>query len=68
MAKIDQLKIEIEQLPEEEFSELVRWLPEKDWARWDMEIEADSRFGRLDSLVQEAASLHGESRDEAGGG
>jgi hypothetical protein len=33
MAKIDQLKIEIEQLPEEEFSELVRWLPEKDWVR-----------------------------------
>jgi hypothetical protein len=55
MAKIDQLKIEIEQLLEEEFSELVRWLSEKDWARWNMEIEADSRSSRLDFLVQEAA-------------
>jgi len=54
MAKIDQLKIEIEQLPEEQFSELVRWLSEKDWARWDLEIEADSRAGKLDFLVREA--------------
>lgn len=54
MAKIDQLKIEIEQLPEEQFSELVRWLSEKDWARWDLEIEADSRSGKLDFLVREA--------------
>lgn len=54
MAKIDQLKIEIEQLPEEQFSELVRWLSEKDWARWDREIEADSRTDKLDFLVREA--------------
>jgi hypothetical protein len=54
MAKIDQLKIEIEQLPEEQFSELVRWLSEKAWARWDREIEADSRSGKLDFLVREA--------------
>jgi hypothetical protein len=54
MAKIDQLKIEIEQLPEEQFSELVRWLSEKAWARWDLEIEADSHSGKLDFLVREA--------------
>jgi hypothetical protein len=55
MAKIDQLKFEIEQLPEEEFAELVRWLSEKDWARWDLEIEADSRSGKLEFLIREAA-------------
>ena len=62
MAKIDQLKIEIEQLPEEQFSELVRWLSEKDWARWDLEIEADSRSGKLDFLVREAADAKSKGK------
>ena len=54
MSKIDELKVEIERLPSEEFTELFRWLSEKDWERWDKEIEADSRAGRLDFLVREA--------------
>jgi hypothetical protein len=54
MSKIDDLKAEIESLPSEEFAEIFRWLSEKDWERWDKEIEADSRAGRLDSLVREA--------------
>jgi len=62
MGKIDQLKIEIEQLPEQEFSELVRWLSEKDWTRWDLEIEADSRSGKLDFLVLEAADAKSKGK------
>ena len=54
MSKVEKLKTEIEQLPKEEFSELVRWLSERDWERWDYEIEADSEAGRLDFLVREA--------------
>jgi hypothetical protein len=54
MSKVDELKAEIERLPEEEFTELVRWLSEKDWERWDKEIEADSKAGKLDFLVREA--------------
>jgi len=54
MSKIDELKTEIERLPENEFTELVRWLSEKDWGRWDQEIEADSEAGKLDFLVREA--------------
>ena len=54
MAKIDKLKSEIEKLPKEEFTELARWLSEKDWERWDKEIEADSEAGKLDFLVREA--------------
>jgi hypothetical protein len=54
MSKIDQLKAEIENLPSEEFTEIFRWLSEKDWERWDKEIEADSQSGRLDFLVREA--------------
>ena len=54
MSKIDELKVEIERLPSEEFTELFRWLLEKDWERWDKEIEADSQAGRLDFLVRQA--------------
>jgi hypothetical protein len=54
MSKVDELKRVIERLPREEFTELVRWLSEKEWERWDREIEADSKAGRLDFLVREA--------------
>jgi hypothetical protein len=54
MSKIDELKAEIESLPREEFAEIFRWLTEKDWERWDKEIEADSEAGELDFLVREA--------------
>lgn len=54
MSKVDELKTEIERLPQGEFAELVRWLSEKDWERWDKEIEADSVAGKLDFLVREA--------------
>jgi len=54
MSKVDELKTEIERLPDNEFTELVRWLSEKDWGRWDQEIEADSEAGKLDFLVREA--------------
>ena len=54
MSKVDELKTEIERLSREEVTELVRWLSEKDWERWDKEIEADSEAGRLDFLTREA--------------
>jgi hypothetical protein len=54
MSKIDDLKAEIERLPSEEFAEIFRWLSEKDWEKWDKEIEADSQAGRLDLLLREA--------------
>ncbi len=54
MSKMDELKAEIESLPSEEFVEIFRWLSEKDWGKWDQEIEADSRAGRLDFLTREA--------------
>ncbi len=54
MSKVDELKAEIERLPGEEFTELFRWLSQKNWERWDKEIEADSQSGRVDFLVRRA--------------
>ncbi|MGE3151212.1 MAG: hypothetical protein AB7G48_01185 [Nitrospiraceae bacterium] len=54
MSKIDDLKAEIERLPSEDFAELFRWLSEKDWEKWDRQIEMDAHAGRLDFLIHEA--------------
>ena len=60
MSKVDELKKEIERLPKEEFTQLVRWLSEKNWERWDKEIEADSAAGKLDFLMREALGEKGK--------
>lgn len=54
MSKVEELKAEIERLSREEFAEVCRWLSEKDWERWDREIETDSHAGKLDFLTREA--------------
>jgi hypothetical protein len=54
MGKIDDLKAEIERLPSEDLAELFRWFSEKEWERWDKQIEMDSQAGRLDFLILEA--------------
>lgn len=54
MSKVNELKTEIESLPQEKFAELVRWLSAKDGERWDKKIEADSAAGMLDFLMREA--------------
>ena len=51
---IEKLQMEIESLPEEEFSRLRRWFAEKDWERWDQELESDAAAGKLDFLLEEA--------------
>jgi hypothetical protein len=54
MSRMDELKAEIENLPVEQVAEIFRWLSEKDWERWDSEIDSDSQAGKLDFLVREA--------------
>lgn len=54
MANVDDIKVAIESLPEEEFIELREWFSEKDWEKWDRQIERDSESGKLDFLIEEA--------------
>jgi len=54
MANVDDIKAAIEALPEPDFAILRHWFSEKDWEKWDRELESDSQAGRLDFLVQEA--------------
>jgi len=62
MPTIEELKAQIERLPGPEFEELFRWLSERDWERWDSEIEADSQAGKLDFLIRQAK--HAKTRGE----
>ena len=50
MATVMELQQAILKLPEEDYAELLRWLLELDWERWDTELEEDVQAGRLDVL------------------
>ena len=54
MLKVHEMKAAIESLPEKQFVELRHWFSEKDWQKWDRQIEADTESGKLDFLVREA--------------
>jgi hypothetical protein len=54
MTKIEQVISSIESLSEQEFAKLRDWIIERDWERWDSQIERDSEIGRLNFLVEEA--------------
>lgn len=38
----------------DEYRDLIQWINELDWERWDAQIEADSDSGKLDFLEAEA--------------
>jgi hypothetical protein len=54
MSKVDKIKEAIEALPKKEYVQLRQWFSEKDWQKWDKEIETDSKSGKLDFLTKEA--------------
>jgi len=62
MPKVEDIKQEIEKLSEEEYGEIRNWLSEKDWARWDKEIEHDSEEGNLDFLIEQAKKAKREGK------
>ena len=61
MPKVEEILSSIESLPKEEFGRLRDWFYERDWERWDRQIENDSESGKLDFLVKGAL-------DEGAGG
>ena len=50
MSTVEEIKSAISLLSEEDYAHLREWLSEKDWERWDGEIERDSASGKLDFL------------------
>jgi len=54
MTKVDEIKVAIAALPDQELARLRRWFTEHDWAKWDRQVEDDADAGALDFLVDEA--------------
>lgn len=54
MSKVEEIEAAIESLSAEEYVRLRKWFSEKDWEKWDRQIEADSEAGKLDFLIREA--------------
>lgn len=55
MRTIEELEQAVASLPENEYCQFRMWFLNQDWQKWDREIEMDSKSGKLDFLVQEAA-------------
>ena len=54
MRTANEIQLDIEALPEQEYLKLVNWFSEKDWKVWSNEIKEDSVSGKLDFLIEEA--------------
>ena len=62
MSTVEEIKSAISALSKEDYIHLREWLSEKDWERWDKEIERDSSSGKLDFLMEEAATEKNQGR------
>ena len=54
MTIVEKIQSEIEALSSEEYEHLRQWFFERDWERWDRQLESDSEAGKLDFLIEEA--------------
>ena len=54
MSNVAEIKAAIEILHEEEYVQLRQWFSERDWQKWDKQIEADSGSAKLDFLIKDA--------------
>lgn len=51
---IQQIESAILELPSSEFRQVIDWLLDLDYQRWDEELERDIEAGKLDFLAQES--------------
>jgi hypothetical protein len=58
MNKIELIEQNVEQLDDKSFAAFREWFLDYAHARWDKQIELDSRSGSLDRLIDEAVVAH----------
>lgn len=65
MSNVSELQEAILGLSESDYSQLRRWLLDRDWERWEREFDEDVRTGKFDALAAEAleAKARGELKD-----
>jgi hypothetical protein len=62
MAQVEHIQAEIEALPKDDFTRLREWFAEKDWQRWDEQLEVDVAVGKLDLLLEEAKAAKSQGK------
>lgn len=62
MTRLEELELAVAALPDEEYGQFRGWFLERDWEKWDRQIEADAKAGGLDFLIQEALQAKRENR------
>jgi hypothetical protein len=62
MTKLEKLEREIKELHREELANLRDWFRKYDADKWDRQIEADVRGGRLNTLAKDALADHKAGR------
>ena len=50
---VTEIQQDISALPEAEFSQLMKWVWEHDWERWDRQLQEDVKAGKLEFLKEE---------------
>ena len=54
MTRVEEIQSAIVSLSPKEYARLQQWFTERNWERWDREIEEDAASGELDFLAEEA--------------
>ena len=54
MTSVPEIQQAILTLAESDYRELMQWMSELNWEKWDAQIESDSKSGKLDFLEAEA--------------
>jgi hypothetical protein len=54
MNGLKEIETAVESLSAEEYSRFRQWFLDRNWERWDRQIESDSASGKLDFLIREA--------------
>ena len=62
MSNVTEIQQAILSLTEADYLQLRHWFNELDWEKWDRQIEADSKSGKLDFLIAEALETKEEGK------
>ena len=65
MMTLTELQQAILGLSEAEYAQLIRWLQDQDWERWEREFDEDVIAGKLDALASEALSAKAKGELQA---
>jgi hypothetical protein len=65
MTKLEQIEKSVAELSKEELKAFAEWFAELQAERWDRQIEADAKAGKLDKFAEKALADHRAGRTRA---